>query len=625
MTEEHRPQMKSSIPLQELVRATRWCRLAAALLLAASPALAQYPARGQPDPAFNGGRPWVVPNTPDATNSTYGFAVQPLSGTRFAVGSVRTNSTSDAILIVDTVPDRVTSFDFKPSVAAQQTSLWTLSTLGSAVLLGGSMVDASNKQYAVLELRDIGVDAVPVFEPRAAILFASTDPNYPIPITTAAYGQPSATGASVWQVRTRYSGNRQCATATLQRLDYTGGRFFERYQLDLNPALAQTCMFPLLVDATPSLAGDSAGSGALVIGGVCSDAPGSTGYACFSRVVDTGSVLLVDRKYGNNGMARLYGTADGDVLRLQDMKIDRAGNLFAAAFRLDTKGNYSAIAFKVNANGTLNTGFGGGGVVVASGGSAGAVASGIALTPGDVVQVVGNASGATGLRPYIAYLDATTGASQLSRLEFTAQEPDYYFSEFLGVAALPGGGALAVGQVQPTKDASALLLARLAGDRQIIDVLEYYNAGFDHYFVASVPDEIRKLDDGTFVGWRRTGESFAVFPLQTGGAADVCRFFSTKFVPRSSHFYTQSANECAGLKSGDVWSFEGMVFGLGLPIYDGSCPAGTHALYRLYNDGHGGAPNHRYTVSDSLRLAQLGQGWIGEGTGSPPVFACVPD
>ncbi len=593
------------------------------MLVMAGSALAQYPPRGQPDPGFNGGRPLVVANTPDASSYTYGFAITPLSGTRFAVAGVRANSSSDVVLVVDTVPERVTSFDIKSSPAAKQASLWTLSTLGSAILIGGYVVDANNKPYASLELRDIGVDALPVFEPRAAILSASSDPNYPNPITTAAFAQPSVNGAQVWQVRSRYSSNFSCSTASLQRLDYTGGSFFERYQIDLNPGLTQTCLLPLFILATFSRPGDPAGADALVIGGVCSDSPGSVGYSCFARLVDTGSALLIDRTYGNNGMARFYGPAEGDVLRLQDMKVDPAGNIFAAAFRLGTLGDYSAIAFKVSAGGALDMGFGGGGVVVASGGSSGAVAGGVALTPDGVVQVVGNSSGASGVRPFIAYLDAVTGAAQFSRIEFTAQEPNYYFAEFLGVTALPGGGALAVGEVQAVRDAPSTLIARLAGDRQTLDVLEYYHAGFDHYFIATVPDEIRKLDDGTFVGWERTGESFAVFPLQTGGAADVCRFFSTKFGLRSSHFYTPLATECAGLKSGDVWGFEGLVFALALPTANGDCPPGTQALYRLYNDGQGGAPNHRYTVNAALRAAQVAQGWIGEGSGTPPVFACV--
>ena len=47
-------------------------------------------------------------------------------------------------------------------------------------------------------------------------------------------------------------------------------------------------------------------------------------------------------------------------------------------------------------------------------------------------------------------------------------------------------------------------------------------------------------------------------------------------------------------------------------------------LYRLYNDGQGGAPNHRYTTSPTVRAAMMGRGWTPEGMGSLGVIACVP-
>jgi hypothetical protein len=71
-----------------------------------------------------------------------------------------------------------------------------------------------------------------------------------------------------------------------------------------------------------------------------------------------------------------------------------------------------------------------------------------------------------------------------------------------------------------------------------VPAIEYYHAQFDHYFVTRNTEEITKLDNGTFVGWMRTGLSFNVYPSETGSAASVCRFFSTSFDPKSSHFYT---------------------------------------------------------------------------------------
>ncbi len=105
--------------------------------------------------------------------------------------------------------------------------------------------------------------------------------------------------------------------------------------------------------------------------------------------------------------------------------------------------------------------------------------------------------------------------------------------------------------------------------------IEYYHAAFDHYFVTNIADEITKLDNGTFVGWTRTGESFNVFSDAPGGTAEVCRFFSTAFNPKSSHFYTALASECATVKQNPNWSFEGVVFNMPTPDAAGGCAVGT--------------------------------------------------
>ena len=40
--------------------------------------------------------------------------------------------------------------------------------------------------------------------------------------------------------------------------------------------------------------------------------------------------------------------------------------------------------------------------------------------------------------------------------------------------------------------------------------IEFYHAGFDHYFVTQLPAEIDALDSGQTVGWTRTGRGFAI-------------------------------------------------------------------------------------------------------------------
>jgi uncharacterized protein DUF5648 len=155
--------------------------------------------------------------------------------------------------------------------------------------------------------------------------------------------------------------------------------------------------------------------------------------------------------------------------------------------------------------------------------------------------------------------------------------------------------------------------------------VEYYYADWNFYFETSFPDEIAALDGGAFGGvWKRTGQTFKVWTQVTGTAAPTCRFFSTIFDPKSSHFYTPFADECASLKAGVAWQYEGIAFYIQLADANGLCPSGTVPLYRLYDNGMGGAPNHRYTTDLTVFNATQAAGWSFEGNGNTKVFACVP-
>ena len=88
----------------------------------------------------------------------------------------------------------------------------------------------------------------------------------------------------------------------------------------------------------------------------------------------------------------------------------------------------------------------------------------------------------------------------------------------------------------------------------------------------------------------------------------MCRFFSTAFGEKSSHFYTPDAPECGVVKASPSWTFEAEVFHVVYPAFDGSCPASTVPVYRMYNDGQGGAPNHRYTTEHGSAQRDAGAG-----------------
>ena len=153
--------------------------------------------------------------------------------------------------------------------------------------------------------------------------------------------------------------------------------------------------------------------------------------------------------------------------------------------------------------------------------------------------------------------------------------------------------------------------------------VEYYNAGFGHYFMTAQADEITGLDGGAFGGaFVRTGRTFDVYAAPGAGLVPVCRFFTTPgtFGAKSSHFYTADAAECAGLKLNPAWIYEKIAFHVPAPDGAGTCPATSLPVYRIYNNGQTGAPNHRFTTDYATRLAFVpALNWSDEG-----VRFCTP-
>jgi hypothetical protein len=164
-----------------------------------------------------------------------------------------------------------------------------------------------------------------------------------------------------------------------------------------------------------------------------------------------------------------------------------------------------------------------------------------------------------------------------------------------------------------------------ASNATSVPLIEYVHAGFGDYFITSIPDEISKLDNGTFAGWARTGFQFNAYAVPNANSAPVCRFFSASFAPKSSHFYTPFASECATTQADSAWTLESSdAFDIAVPAADGSCAAGLAPVYRLYNNGQDGAPNHRYTTDLTVRAQMIAQGWVPEGQGPDAVGMCAP-
>lgn len=160
-------------------------------------------------------------------------------------------------------------------------------------------------------------------------------------------------------------------------------------------------------------------------------------------------------------------------------------------------------------------------------------------------------------------------------------------------------------------------------------VVEYHNSDFDHYFITPVGAEIALLDAhaAPFQAWSRTGFSFSAYANVAAPAASVaiCRFFNASFAPKSSHFYAPHGLGCEDtLRLFPDWGLEDdKLFNTMLPDATGACPVGTVPVYRLYNQGQGGAPNHRLVTSLAERQLMLDRGFIAEGNGIG-VGMCAP-
>lgn len=160
----------------------------------------------------------------------------------------------------------------------------------------------------------------------------------------------------------------------------------------------------------------------------------------------------------------------------------------------------------------------------------------------------------------------------------------------------------------------ALAALATAAPAATVDAVEFYHAGLDHYFMTASNDEAAILDEGVrIIGWKRTGYSFKVELVQEAGTSPVCRFYSTAFAPKGSHFYTADPQECTFLKAGGFWTYEGIAFFAHIPDYLGNCAFGEQPVYRFYNSGQGNAPNHRFTTDPAVRASMPTKGWVPEG------------
>jgi len=152
-----------------------------------------------------------------------------------------------------------------------------------------------------------------------------------------------------------------------------------------------------------------------------------------------------------------------------------------------------------------------------------------------------------------------------------------------------------------------------------VRAVEFYHSGFGHYFVTAHATEIAALDQDNPKGWSRTGQRYRVEDTARPDFAPVCRFTTSAFAGKASHFFTATAAECEAVKGNPDWTYEGIAFHVRLPDEQDACPANAAAVLRLYNNGLGGAPNHAYTSDPAKAKLLADHGWIKERTAW-----CVP-
>jgi hypothetical protein len=180
-----------------------------------------------------------------------------------------------------------------------------------------------------------------------------------------------------------------------------------------------------------------------------------------------------------------------------------------------------------------------------------------------------------------------------------------------------------------------------AEEDAVIDAVEYYHAGLDHYFLSAAQAEIALIDADRFPGWARTGRSFRVFAAARPERAPVCRYY----IPPGkgdSHFFGVATidsptpfwgDECRDIELATFagsGALHGLVKETANAFYvlqpertTGACPAGSRPVYRLWNQRSDS--NHRYTTDLAVRAEMLARGYVSEGYGLLGVVMCVPE
>ncbi len=234
------------------------------------------------------------------------------------------------------------------------------------------------------------------------------------------------------------------------------------------------------------------------------------------------------------------------------------------------------------------------------------------------------------------FLRAMSRFAQFKRLRFFSAFWEKYLFAYLDYdqvqAMVPAPDAAAVIELASAAAADAIVNNRVSGTglfyrsligSSLVDVIEYYHASFDHYFITWAPGEISMLDAGIQIrGWARTGLSFRADTGAPAGASDICRFY----IPPSqgdSHFFGRGTAECAATAAAHPgFVLEDPKFMRMFLPSAGICPVNTTPVYRVFSNRSDA--NHRYMTDRALRDQMVARGWLAEGDGPDRVVMCAP-
>lgn len=186
----------------------------------------------------------------------------------------------------------------------------------------------------------------------------------------------------------------------------------------------------------------------------------------------------------------------------------------------------------------------------------------------------------------------------------------------ISFAVHPDGGA-------PRFATFSYSITGVGGTVPPVDVVEYYNASLDHYFITWNAAEQANLDAGkTPTRWTRTGYAFRAYASPLPATSPVCRYYLPPAYG-DSHFFGRGKAECdATGASHPAFVLEDSQFmHMVLPVA-GNCPASTTPIYRVFSNR--ADANHRYTSDRGVRDQMVAQGWLAEGDGPDLVVMCAP-